>query len=296
MPRYTIYRDKDRIDVFGYDQSFDEEDIKSLWDDHKILYQRGGVMAVWIQERKGSAPLVHLMQEDDGHTFWSVERNVCFDAGWLDNYIEILTDLKNTMTAQEDKAPDKIIAREVSPEARDFSTYFDDDGFNESGGENCTLYIIQDEGWGRLSGFHIKEYKALQAEMEAINEEKDKEVYEIKDIWFVSMYLRRKTKVKWKTKAFAGYSQGDYCTVLYCPDHYSDDAINEIGHLWLGCGTEFDIDDCGGYFLIDEVRWKEGAPLRKALADLYGCKPEELEVQLYTGEHKISDYKVMEDK
>ncbi len=81
--------------------------------------------------------------------------------------------------------------------------------------------------------------------------------------------------------------------MVYCKAHYSEEHITEIGKFWLGCGTEFSIDDCYGYFVIDEIRWKEGETLKKALADLYGCKPEELEIYLYDGEHSVTDYELL---
>ena len=46
MGKYEIYKDTNNIDIFGYDQTFDKEDIESLWNEHKVLYRQGGVMAV----------------------------------------------------------------------------------------------------------------------------------------------------------------------------------------------------------------------------------------------------------
>lgn len=53
----------------------------------------------------------------------------------------------------------KNIIREVAPEACDFRTYFDDDGLTRAAGAYCyTLFIVSNEGWGRISGFNIDEY------------------------------------------------------------------------------------------------------------------------------------------
>ena len=41
------------------------------------------------------------------------------------------------------------------------------------------------------------------------------------------------------SESFTGYSQGEYCEVVYCVNHYTPERITEIGELWLGCGTEF---------------------------------------------------------
>jgi hypothetical protein len=105
-------------------------------------------------------------------------------------------------------------------------------------------------------------------------------------------FLTIVTGEEWNAKAFCGYSQGDYCEVVYCENHYTDEHINEIGKFWLGCGTEFVIDDCYGYYVIDTIRWNEGQELINYLANLACCKPEELEVYLYDGEHCVSDYKL----
>jgi hypothetical protein len=95
MSKYKIYKRENEIDIFGYDQCFDEDDIKSLWQEHNILYIKSGIVAVWVEKRKGINPLVHLMGEDDGHLFWSKKKDVCFDSHWLDNYIETLIEVKN---------------------------------------------------------------------------------------------------------------------------------------------------------------------------------------------------------
>ena len=106
-------------------------------------------------------------------------------------------------------------------------------------------------------------------------------------------YLTFKTGKEWKVKSFTGYCQGDFCDVVYCTAHYSEEHITEIGKFWLGCGTEFCIDDCYGYYVPDTIRWQEGETLRKYLADCYGCKPDEIEIYLYDGEHTVTDYKTM---
>ena len=110
----------------------------------------------------------------------------------------------------------------------------------------------------------------------------------------IAEYLTLTTGEEWTIRSFTGYSQGDYCEVVYCVNRYTPEGITEIGKFWLGCGAEFSIDDCYGYFVIDELRWEEGEKLRQYLADCYGCKPEELEIYLYDGEHVVTDYKIMD--
>ena len=210
----------------------------------------------------------------------------------------------------------KIIAREVNPAQVDFRYYFDDDGLKSTGGENCAVYIVPaDRLW--YAGFNMGEYEEIEDKAEAIIYGfKDvsikpvttyKEVMEDNGIPYTSRkcHLLKKwakyaspydpsdiaefltiiTGEEWDVKAFRGYSQGDYCEVVYCKAHYSEEHITEIGKFWLGCGTEFCIDGYYGYYVPDTIRWEEGERLRQYLADSYGCKPEELEIYLYDGEH-----------
>ena len=199
----------------------------------------------------------------------------------------------------------KIIAKEVNPARVDFSFYFDDDGLKNVGGENCAVYIIPADR-RRHSGFNLDEYEEIEQQAQAvINDYEDG--YPIEETlteWVehadasntdsIAEYLTITTGEKWEVKAFTGYSQGDYCEVMYCINHHTPEGINEIGKFWLGCGTEFCIDDCRGYFVPDTIRWREGDELRQYLADCYGCKPEELEIYLYDGEHVVIDYRIMD--
>ena len=168
----------------------------------------------------------------------------------------------------------KIIAREVNPAQVDFRYYFDD-GLKSISGENCAVYIVPaDRLW--YAGFNMKEYEEIEDRAEAIIYGfKDvsikpvttyKEVMEDNGIPYTSRkcHLLKKwakyaspydpndiaefltiiTGEEWDVKAFRGYSQGDYCEVVYCVNHYTPEHITEIGKFWLGCGTEFCIDDC----------------------------------------------------
>ena len=220
----------------------------------------------------------------------------------------------------------KIIAKEVNPAHVDFSFYFEDEGLTNKSGENCAVYIPGDR-WH--DGFNTEEYKQIIAQAESIIDgfEDVKSGYRgyydsykavmldygipytsrkchllkewaeyanLYDTRDVAEFLTITTGEEWAVKAFRGYSQGDYCEVVYCVNHYTPEHINEIGKFWLGCGTEFCIDDCYGYYVPDTIRWQEGETLRKYLADLYGCKPEELEIYLYDGEHVVTDYRLMD--
>ena len=222
----------------------------------------------------------------------------------------------------------KIIAKEVNPSHVDFSFYFDDDGLKGVDDENYTVYIVPADR-KRYFGFNMDKYEYIEGQAESIIDgfyevsnkwtniyANYKEVMEDNGIPYNSRkcYLLKKwakyanpydtsdiaefltivTGEEWDVRAFRGYSQGDYCEVVYCKAHHSEERITEIGKFWLGCGTEFCIDDCYGYFVIDELRWEEGEKLRQYLADCYGCGPDELEIYLYAGERIVTNYKKMD--
>lgn len=220
----------------------------------------------------------------------------------------------------------KIIARELAPDCVDFSSYFDDEALKNISGENCAVYIPRSRS---TAGFNSEEYASLVNEAENIIDEynngstitaaceyalngndferirnnthklhalkKWAENANTNNVDAIAKYLTITTGETWKTRTFSGYSQGDWCEVVYCPTHHSTEWINEIGYFWLGCGTEFIIDDCGGYFVLDTIRWTEGEPLRALLAEYAGCNAEDLEVHLYAGEHTVTEYKLLED-
>jgi hypothetical protein len=200
---------------------------------------------------------------------------------------------------------EKIIAKEVNPAHVDFSYYFDDDGLKSIGGENCAVYIVSGDR-RKYNGFNMEEYREIELHAQAVIEDYEagypideelKEWAEYANPYYTSdiaEFLTITTGEEWEVKAFTGYSQGDYCEVVYCKAHYSEERITEIGKFWLGCGTEFCIDGCYGYFVPDTIRWQKGETLRKYLADCYGCAPEELEIYLYAGEHMVTDYKIMD--
>ena len=217
----------------------------------------------------------------------------------------------------------KIIAREVAPEDTDFSFYFDGDCFSRRAGDRC--YEVYIPGSRRVGGYNEDEYKDVLNDIENIlyeysngensitraleyalsYEEAQRltmnthKLHALKE-WAkdadsdkaetVAEYLTILTGKQWETKSFRGYSQGDYCEVVYCKDVYSEESITEIGKMWLGCGSEFEIgevdkngdeDLCRGFFVIDYIRWQEGEELRGALAEMYGCDPGEMQVYLY---------------
>ena len=214
----------------------------------------------------------------------------------------------------------KIIAKELCPSNVDFGYYFDDDGLK-------SVFIVPLDR-RRYSGFNLGEYEEIERTADSLIEtfkevsRKNKYYPTFKEVMLshnieytshrchllkkwaehanpyntddIAVFLTITTDKEWAVKSFTGYSQGDYCEVVYCKAHYTPEHITEIGKFWLGCGTEFSIDGCRGYYVPDIIRWEEGETLRKYLADCYGCKPDELEIYLYDGEHIVVDYRLMD--
>ena len=221
----------------------------------------------------------------------------------------------------------KIIAKEVNPSHVNFSFYFEDEGLTNKGGENCAVYIVPADR-RRYFGFNMDKYREIEQTadslIETFREVSPKNEYyptykeamlshnieytshkcHLLKEWAkyanpyntsdIAEFLTIVTGEEWDVRAFRGYSQGDYCEVVYCKAHHSEERITEIGKFWLGCGTEFCIEGCYGYFVPESIRWREGETLRKYLADSYGCEPEELEIYLYEGEHIVIDYRKMD--
>ena len=64
------------------------------------------------------------------------------------------------------------IIREVPPEGNDLSWAFEDDGLTEAGGDwNYNLFVVADEGWGRIYGFNIETYKRVLKQAENLRDD-----------------------------------------------------------------------------------------------------------------------------
>lgn len=174
----------------------------------------------------------------------------------------------------------KYIIREIEQEACDFSTYFDDDGLTERGGDYCcNLFVVSSDGWGKISGFNIAEYKSVQrcageiinAFQNVIGRHSDddywtyashKEAMESFSIPYnsrrchalkewaknadesepkdIAAFLTITTGKKWDIANVYGYCQGDYVDIVYCPEYYKT-GVKPYGEIWLGCGKEFEV-------------------------------------------------------
>lgn len=230
----------------------------------------------------------------------------------------------------------KYIMQELSPEQTDFEFYFDDDGLKSVSGECNAVYI--NDGCHYTRGFNSEEYSEyyslicnLMDDYENVVYDSVKELFadcapdipeekydELKDLIDcclndyrgvtnerVAQYLEIKTGKPWGVKSFCGYSQGDYCEVIYCKETNTAELIKEIGHMYLGCGSEFCCIYCDengnptdevvyGYFAIDEIVWARDSRLINYFAEYIGCQPDEIEVQLFDGYIRTPKYKTVE--
>lgn len=215
----------------------------------------------------------------------------------------------------------KIIAKQVSPEYADFSYYFDDDGMR---GEYA-FYIPETRD---SKGFNSEEYQSIVRQIEELEEgfadiannnkyyySSYKEAMSFSGLKYnstmcgklkklfnnnfdsdslddVAEFLEITTGEKWNTAYENGYCQGDFVEALYPEKYYSAESMKEILSFWLGCGSEFIIDDCGGYYVTDSIVWNE-KELKNYLSEMYGCKPEEMTILLYDGEASESIYRAI---
>lgn len=174
----------------------------------------------------------------------------------------------------------KNIIRELPCDGNDFSTYFDDDYVKGEINENATLYIIYNEGYGRLYGFNIDKYKELVKTADELISDFDyvreygensfKQVMKWYDIAYtprrchelkewslrantlnteaIAEYLTITTGKTWEVGSARGYSQGDYVEILYCEAFYDAEDAEKYGEVYLGAAKEFcviELDDNG---------------------------------------------------
>lgn len=176
----------------------------------------------------------------------------------------------------------KYLIKEVAPEDTHFEWYFEDDGITSASGDFLNnLFIVYNEGWGRVSGFNMNEYEGIKKQAEGIINGFDdvenweggyntyKEVIEDYNIKYsprkchalkewvksgsadpesIADFLTITTGHMWECVGVCGYSQGDYVQVIFCTEKYTDKKARAYGEIYLGCGKEFyvaDLDDNG---------------------------------------------------
>lgn len=245
----------------------------------------------------------------------------------------------------------KYIIREIPAEQTDFSSYFDNDGLREAGGDYCyNLFIVAQSR--NCGGFNEEEYISLQNEIESLlemytdivnkssyaqyssvgamlfdlglvsnihNTRRIKEIaewlkdcnekpnspyrnYETQAEAFpeetTAEYLTFKTGKQWSTDSAAGYSQGDYVKMVYCPEHYTS-GVKNYGEIWLGAGKEFSItflDEEGeedytvyGYIIAD-CQARNDEDYKKLVCEWEGILEEETQFEMIDSYRTITEY------
>ena len=220
---------------------------------------------------------------------------------------------------------EKYIVREVPAEQCEFSYYFDDDGIKEAGGDFCyNIFIVCRESWNRLHGFQIDEYKRITEKIRELSEDFEtvpgeyfpsyKAAMEyhgiryspnrckaLKDLLLsedlddsdpetVAAYLTITTVRPWDVASATGYSQGDYCEIVYCKDFHENPRA--YGEIWLGAGREFcvidmdddgnEIDSCYGYIVAD-CQARKDEEYKRLVCDWAGIPEEETRLEMVDG-------------
>ena len=186
------------------------------------------------------------------------------------------------------------VVRELSPEGNDMSYVFDDDGLTERSGDwNNNLFIVINEGWGRIYGFNIETYKEVRRAAENLIDAFEdvgglygyssfKEAMESVGITYnsrkchalkewandpgdldtdtIAGYLTITTGKNWNSIGVCGYCQGDYVEVVYCEGRYTEESARYYGECYLGCAREYGVigvENCetdeDGELCYDEV-------------------------------------------
>ena len=194
-------------------------------------------------------------------------------------------------------------------------TYAKDNGWSRAEIEEYHYYhsykdivndVLRDERYRKYSPLLVKKLKTFVGNYDCYSLEQ------------VAEFLTITTGMEWKCESYSGYSQGDYCYLIYCADKQSKEYMDLIGNGAVGCVTEFsisekpiemiednenrDIDEiieeaeadcCYGYYLTDDDVWNE-EKCKAELAELAGCEPDEIAVITIENSYTVTqhNYKV----
>lgn len=216
------------------------------------------------------------------------------------------------------------IIREVGDP--DFRFYFDGDMFSAAAGDyGYTLFIVTEYG----SYLNKNEYKTVSAEcndvLTAVEDIEYRYSYykNIKEVMIdyklpynpknahilkelstgnsfddpevISVYLSIKTGKKWQTYDSRGCCQGDYATIIYCPDFYTEDYIEEISDIFWGLGKEFAVKYDGeddfvyGYYIAD-CKYRSYEDIKTYFCKMDGLDENDTVLEVITGSHTVVNY------
>lgn len=159
----------------------------------------------------------------------------------------------------------KFVIKEVPPEQSDFSSYFDDDGLTQAGGDYCyNLFIVAQSI--NSKGFNEKEYQKIQIEIENLLEmyvdivnKSNYAQYPSIGAMLVDYRLVNNIHQTNRIKAFTDLF-ADCCEKPVSPyANYHDNftAHNEektAEYLTLKTGKQWDVDSAYGYCQGDCVK------------------------------------------
>lgn len=132
------------------------------------------------------------------------------------------------------------IVRECPPEACELSWAFEGDGLTERGGDwNYNLFVVSNDGWGRLSGFNIDEYKRVRKDAENL----------IDDFCMTEEYIRNGDR-DWRGRRPTYKSVMEDYRISYNPKKCHD--LKE----WAKSADNLDTDDIAAYLsIITGKKW-----------------------------------------
>lgn len=111
-------------------------------------------------------------------------------------------------------------------------------------------------------------------------------------------YLTLKTGKRWTTDSAAGYCQGDYVKMVYCPDHYPA-GVKSYGEIWLGAAKEFytieldengeEGDTCSG-FIVADCQARTDEDYKRLVCEWAGIDPSETRLEMIDGQTTYTRY------
>jgi len=182
-----------------------------------------------------------------------------------------------------------------------YNSYLNKDEF-ENVSANCNLVLT--EVYDKIAGYNDY-YKSIKDIMEDFDlPYNPKNAKLLKDLAngedfdspdTLSVYLSIKTGKKWETYDSRGCCQGDYATIIYCPDFYKEEYIEEISDIFWGLGKEFAVKYDGeddfvyGYYIAD-CQYRSKEDIKTYFCKMDGLDENNTVLEVITGSHTVVNY------
>ena len=176
----------------------------------------------------------------------------------------------------------KIIFKEVPAVEMETDWFFDGCMFSGEENQKTELFILLNDWRGDLYGFNAEDFAKIAYENDLDLDDKD-------IIEKVIAALETKTGAKWNSTRAYGYCQGEIATVIACEDIYTEDEARSYAEIYLGACKEFRTDDECGFYVAD-CQVTKTKDYKTVLADMAGYDVEDIEVQMISGEKKVTIY------